>query len=497
MRCWPSARPSRRPNAPADPPGHLRRANPAAEAQPRGPARPGDRDPQGHRPRPRPPVPDGGRAGRGPAARPRGPTGPRPTSRRKREVPPLVSSQPGAGGPAGGSGARLLGGLRPGRLEVARGGDRARGQGRAAGQGPRRRPVRPRRRRPRPRGGEEGARRLRAGRAASTPASSSAPASSTRPPTSPRPRPSSIVASRPGAAGSGTSSSAWITPSCSPSAATTAGSTRWPTAPTAAGSPPPAAAIRSIITRESSPARHDHRLGRRDRPGRAHPSGARAPGPAARLPRGRPPPGLLEPRRHRSGPRDRDGPDGPETRGRQAHPRRPGELGTLSDPAAGAVARRPPAGDRWRRPLDRGLGHRHGDARALVPADPHGYMGALFSPDVRCLATLSGYDWGGGAGYPRVWNVATGAEAVRLDQHDQAACFSLAISPDSRTLAGGSARGPILLWNLADGRLRKTLTGHEGPVLGLASVPMACNWPWSVEHRTVRSWEIESGLSTA
>ncbi len=45
------------------------------------------------------------------------------------KVPPLVPSQPGAGGPAGGTGAGLLGGLRPGRLEMARGRGRARGQG--------------------------------------------------------------------------------------------------------------------------------------------------------------------------------------------------------------------------------------------------------------------------------------------------------------------------------------------------------------------------------
>ncbi len=129
-------------------------------------------------------------------------------------------------------------------------------------------------------------------------------------------------------------------------------------------------------------------------------------------------------------------------------------------------------------------------------ADPHGYMGALFSPDGRWLATLSGYDWGGGAGYPRVWNVATGAEAVRLDQHDQAAASHWPSAPILAPWRAVRHAGLILLWNLADGRLRKTLTGHEGPVLGLAFSPDGLQLASVSRDRTVRSWEIESGVST-
>ncbi len=51
---------------------------------------------------------------------------------------------------------------------------------------------------------------------------------------------------------------------------------------------------------------------------------------------------------------------------------------------------------------------------------------------------------------------------------DQEAPVVLAVSPDGKTLATGSVRAPVKLWDLATGKLRETFTAPPGPLAGLA-----------------------------
>jgi WD40 repeat protein len=52
---------------------------------------------------------------------------------------------------------------------------------------------------------------------------------------------------------------------------------------------------------------------------------------------------------------------------------------------------------------------------------------------------------------PRVWNTGTG-QVVSTPEGDLDGITSLALSPDGRWLAGGSNKGPTLLWDVASGR---------------------------------------------
>jgi WD40 repeat protein len=80
-----------------------------------------------------------------------------------------------------------------------------------------------------------------------------------------------------------------------------------------------------------------------------------------------------------------------------------------------------------------------------------------FSPDGRRLAAASvrPYDR---RGEVRVWDTAAGKEAVTLESNDVGA-EALAVSPDGRYLAA-NAGSVIKLWDLAGGRLVRTLVGH-------------------------------------
>jgi WD40 repeat protein/tetratricopeptide (TPR) repeat protein len=130
--------------------------------------------------------------------------------------------------------------------------------------------------------------------------------------------------------------------------------------------------------------------------------------------------------------------------------------------------------------------------RSPLPVRADTYAKAVFSPDGRRLATLTGT-------YPyeampaRVWNAATGAEAPRPE--GQELYCSLAVSPDSCTLAGGSNSGYVSLWNLADGKQRQTLTGHQGQVLGVAFSIDGLYLASAGQDRTVRVWAVKTGAS--
>jgi WD40 repeat protein len=84
-----------------------------------------------------------------------------------------------------------------------------------------------------------------------------------------------------------------------------------------------------------------------------------------------------------------------------------------------------------------------------------------FSPDSRWLATA------GLGSAVRVYNVAARREHLAL--HNRSGHITaLAFSPDGRRLAGGSSKGPIIIWDLDTGREVAWLTGHESLIYTLA-----------------------------
>jgi WD40 repeat protein len=135
---------------------------------------------------------------------------------------------------------------------------------------------------------------------------------------------------------------------------------------------------------------------------------------------------------------------------------------------------------RWRLP---GL-------RELRSLEPYDYLGGLVvSPDGTLAAGL-------GINYIRVWQIPSGRELTMIG----GAGGPLAISPDTKLIAGTERGGAIGLWRLPGGEPAGTLTGHTGgvpggigPVTRVIFAPDGKLLASAGRDGTVRLWRLPGG----
>jgi WD40 repeat protein len=140
--------------------------------------------------------------------------------------------------------------------------------------------------------------------------------------------------------------------------------------------------------------------------------------------------------------------------------------------------------------LPQALVEGHQDAGPAQP-QPHAtvrggaFSCAAFSRDGRFLAVAS-------HNVIQVWDQAAAKMLFILRGHERWV-WTLAFSPDSRTLASGSMDNTIKLWDLTTGKARATLEGHTDKVWCVAFSPDGKVLASASEDRTVRLWNVTTG----
>jgi hypothetical protein len=98
-------------------------------------------------------------------------------------------------------------------------------------------------------------------------------------------------------------------------------------------------------------------------------------------------------------------------------------------------------------------------------------------------------------GEVRQWDVS-GRKLIRVFEGHQDAIYSIALSPDGKTLASGSYDQKIKLWDVESGKELSTLHGHNGAVFGLAFRPDGKILASASADRTIKLWNLQTGKRT-
>src|SRR5712692_3228085 len=109
-----------------------------------------------------------------------------------------------------------------------------------------------------------------------------------------------------------------------------------------------------------------------------------------------------------------------------------------------------------------------------------------FSPDGKTLAAGS---WDGAV---RLWEVASGKELRQFDKQ-QAPVRSVAFSPDGKMLACGGEGSAIVLWDPATAKELRRLVGHRGPITFVLFSPDGKLLASKGYDQTLRLWDVAAG----
>jgi WD40 repeat protein len=91
-----------------------------------------------------------------------------------------------------------------------------------------------------------------------------------------------------------------------------------------------------------------------------------------------------------------------------------------------------------------------------------------------------------------LWDVATGHELKTFKGHSNIV-FSVAFSPDGKTLASGSVDNTIKIWEVSSGQELKTLKGHLDTVFSVAFSPNGMTLASGSFDRTIKLWDAATG----
>ena len=124
----------------------------------------------------------------------------------------------------------------------------------------------------------------------------------------------------------------------------------------------------------------------------------------------------------------------------------------------------------------------------VLKADTGEIFSVAFSPDSRSVA--SGCGWG--AYGINLWDAMSGQPKSPSIVYTEQATLSVAFSPNNSTLASGSWSKTVHLWDVASGQLKTVLTGHSERVNSVAFSSDSSTLASGSLDKTVRLWNVVS-----
>lgn len=113
--------------------------------------------------------------------------------------------------------------------------------------------------------------------------------------------------------------------------------------------------------------------------------------------------------------------------------------------------------------------------------------GLAFSPDGRYIVTESNDE------KARCWDAIRGVELHVLREHNNDSP-PVSIAPGGALAATTQINGVIRLWRLDSGEVERVISGHAASVVCTAFVPDGFTILSGAQDRTIRQWDIETGL---
>ena len=123
--------------------------------------------------------------------------------------------------------------------------------------------------------------------------------------------------------------------------------------------------------------------------------------------------------------------------------------------------------------------------RVLSGGHTQGIYSVAFSPDGKTIAT-GGYD-----DIVVLWETSTGTLLHTLKERGDVRL--MAFSPDSKTLASTSTGDRVHLWEVATGKMKFEMTGHKGDTWSVAWHPSGDWLASGSSDGTVRFWDAKTG----
>jgi WD40 repeat protein len=129
---------------------------------------------------------------------------------------------------------------------------------------------------------------------------------------------------------------------------------------------------------------------------------------------------------------------------------------------------------------------RHGERyemSARLEGHKNSILGSAVSPDGRYLATCSS------DGSALVWDARMGKEIAQLVRGNSEACFAVAFSPDSKSLATGDDRG-AQTWTVPGGKPQLSLVSQARAPTRLAYAPDGRSLVTAYNEETLSFWDV-------